>query len=254
MRSGVSYSVRIKASAAKNWSAYRGRRGFASSPLSDGLGEQPLVGAPLKGGLRGLRRQRVGDYRIVYELLDAELVVLVVRVAHRRVPTAERRMCAYDEDLPPFDSAQRSLRKNTMLNILTEPVIRLDLSGRCTERCEPARGFRRPGERQSSFLPRTASAPASRVARLPGSSWGRWPCTGQGGADLPDIADEWAKLIRRANPDFPEDEPWQLVVEDITKPAFMQAPASSKRRRRTSRRWPPLLTNWTSWSRPRTMT
>ena len=38
-------------------------------------------------------------------------------------------MCAYDEDLPPFDSAQRSLRKNTMLNILTEPVIRLDLSG-----------------------------------------------------------------------------------------------------------------------------
>ena len=26
-------------------------------------------------------------------------------------------MCAYDEDLPPFDSAQRSLRKNMMLNI-----------------------------------------------------------------------------------------------------------------------------------------
>ena len=50
----------------------------------DGLGGQPLTGSALKGGLRGLRRLRVGDYRIVYELLDDELVVLVVRVAHRR--------------------------------------------------------------------------------------------------------------------------------------------------------------------------
>ncbi|CAI8055794.1 hypothetical protein GBAR_LOCUS30430 [Geodia barretti] len=50
----------------------------------DALREQPLAGSPLKGGLRGLRRQRVGDYRILYELLDEELVILVVRVAHRR--------------------------------------------------------------------------------------------------------------------------------------------------------------------------
>ena len=50
----------------------------------DTLRDQPLAGRPLKGGLRGLRRLRVGDYRIVYELLDDELVVLVVRVAHRR--------------------------------------------------------------------------------------------------------------------------------------------------------------------------
>ena len=49
----------------------------------DSLGENPLAGSPLKGRLRGLRRLRVGDYRIVYELLDGELVVLVVRVAHR---------------------------------------------------------------------------------------------------------------------------------------------------------------------------
>jgi mRNA interferase RelE/StbE len=29
-------------------------------------------------------RIRVGDYRIVYQVVDAELVVLVVRVRHRR--------------------------------------------------------------------------------------------------------------------------------------------------------------------------
>jgi len=31
-----------------------------------------------------LYRVRVGDYRIVYEVRDGQLVVLVVRVGHRR--------------------------------------------------------------------------------------------------------------------------------------------------------------------------
>lgn len=35
-------------------------------------------------GEHGFWRIRVGDYRIVYEVRDAELVVLVVRVAHHR--------------------------------------------------------------------------------------------------------------------------------------------------------------------------
>ena len=50
----------------------------------DRLAETPHLGAALKGDLRGLRRLRVGDHRIVYEVRDEELVVLVVRVAHRR--------------------------------------------------------------------------------------------------------------------------------------------------------------------------
>ena len=83
----MSYSVRIKASAAKELERIPGPARLRIIAAIDRLGEQPLSGAPLKGGLRGLRRQRVGDYRIVYELLDAQLVVLVVlvvRVAHRR--------------------------------------------------------------------------------------------------------------------------------------------------------------------------
>ncbi len=51
---------------------------------------------------------------------------------------------------------------------------------------------------------------------------------GKDGADLPDSAEEWAALIRGLTADYPDDEPWQLVVEDITKPAFMQPPATSK--------------------------
>ena len=44
---------------------------------------------------------------------------------------------------------------------------------------------------------------------------------------LPDSANDWAGIIRSLTADHLDDEPWQLVVEDITKPAFMQPPASS---------------------------
>ena len=42
---------------------------------------------------------------------------------------------------------------------------------------------------------------------------------------------EWACIIRGLTlVDWPGDEPWHLVVDDITKPAFMQPPARSKER------------------------
>ena len=47
-------------------------------------------------------------------------------------------------------------------------------------------------------------------------------------SEPPEDATEWRPAIRALTPDFPDDEPWQLVVDDITKPAFMQPPASSE--------------------------
>ena len=44
-----------------------------------------------------------------------------------------------------------------------------------------------------------------------------------GVSEPPADAAEWAGLIRGLTPEFPGDEPWHLVVDDITKPAFMQA-------------------------------
>ena len=79
----MTYSVRIKGSAAKELERVPKPERLRIIAAIDRLAKQPLAGAPLKGALRGLRRRRVGNYRIVYELLDAELVVLVVRVAHR---------------------------------------------------------------------------------------------------------------------------------------------------------------------------
>lgn len=44
----------------------------------------------------------------------------------------------------------------------------------------------------------------------------------------PQDAGEWRRIIRALTPDYPDDEPWHLVVDDITMPAFMQPPASSE--------------------------
>jgi mRNA interferase RelE/StbE len=44
----------------------------------------PRGSVKLKGGVRDLYRARHGDYRIIYEVHDDEIVVLVVKVGHRR--------------------------------------------------------------------------------------------------------------------------------------------------------------------------
>nr|WP_236829021.1 type II toxin-antitoxin system RelE/ParE family toxin [Bartonella schoenbuchensis] len=43
-----------------------------------------VVGKPLRGPLSGLWRYRVGDYRILCDLHDKELLVLVLAVGHRK--------------------------------------------------------------------------------------------------------------------------------------------------------------------------
>lgn len=78
------YSVRIKRSAAKELARTPKQDRLRIAHAIDHLGERPLTGSPLKGEHRGLRRLRVGDYRIVYEVLEGALVVLVIRVARRR--------------------------------------------------------------------------------------------------------------------------------------------------------------------------
>ena len=52
-----------------------------------------------------------------------------------------------------------------------------------------------------------------------------------GESDVPTQSDSWRNLIRNLTPGFPNDNPWCLVVDEITSPAFMQPPASAKSRR-----------------------
>ena len=56
--------------------------------IQDALGlpeRDPLAGHVLRGRLTGLRSLRVGSYRIVYQLAEADQTVRVVAVGHRSI-------------------------------------------------------------------------------------------------------------------------------------------------------------------------
>ena len=83
--------MRVKGSAARDlWRIARPERLRIVAAI-ERLKENPYLDNALKGELRSLRRFRVGDWRVIYELLDDTLVVLVVRVAHRREAYRSRR-------------------------------------------------------------------------------------------------------------------------------------------------------------------
>jgi mRNA interferase RelE/StbE len=80
----VGYSVKIKTSAGKALSRIPKPDRLRLIAAIDRLADEPAAGGVLKGEFAGLRRLRVGSYRIIYEVIRQELTVLVVRVGHRR--------------------------------------------------------------------------------------------------------------------------------------------------------------------------
>lgn len=82
----MTYAIRIKHSAERAMSrlpkADRARIDRHILALADH--PRPSGAILLKGGGLGLWRVRVGDWRIVYQVQDEVLIVLVVDVAHRR--------------------------------------------------------------------------------------------------------------------------------------------------------------------------
>ena len=111
-----------------------------------------------------------------------------------------------------------------MHNLLTDPLIRYRQSG---------------GETREASLPEVyAALMADEVESFPAlrphqrHAWhaflvqlGAMAMYRDGLDAPPSDADEWCRIIRELTPDWPDDEPWQLLVYDITKPAFMQPSA-----------------------------
>jgi mRNA interferase RelE/StbE len=77
-------SLRIKRTAAKALAAIPKPERERLIAAIDRLCHTPAAGSALKGEYEGLRRLRVGRYRVVYEWQRRELVVLVIRIGHRR--------------------------------------------------------------------------------------------------------------------------------------------------------------------------
>ncbi len=80
----MSYSVSIKQSALKSLKSIAYGDRLRIIEAIDQLKINPAAGGVLKGEYSGLRRIRIGSYRVVYEVHDAQLTVLVIRIGHRR--------------------------------------------------------------------------------------------------------------------------------------------------------------------------
>lgn len=115
------------------------------------------------------------------------------------------------------------------MNTLTDPLISIDQTG------EPRIEASLPGVYEALMADRVDSFPALRPhQRHPWHAFlaqlGAMALHRAGLEQPPAAADEWRELLRGLTPEWPGDEPWHLVVDDITKPAFMQPPARSRER------------------------
>jgi mRNA interferase RelE/StbE len=81
----ATYEVRLARRAARALSALQRREQQRIRAALDLLADNPRPPncVPMQGE-DSVYRVRVGDYRIVYEVLDAVLLVHVVRIGHRR--------------------------------------------------------------------------------------------------------------------------------------------------------------------------
>ena len=112
-----------------------------------------------------------------------------------------------------------------MLNTLNEPLIRMTTA-------EGIYAASLPGVYAALIADEVDTFPALRPHQR--HAWhaflvqlGAMAMHRAGVKEPPADAAGWVELIRGLTPEWPDDEPWQLAVEDITKPAFMQPPAGS---------------------------
>ena len=80
----ASYNVRIKRSAAKELEAVPPKERKRIARRIEGLAAEPRPQGCEKLSGEEKYRLRQGDYRILYEIVDQELIVTVVKIGNRR--------------------------------------------------------------------------------------------------------------------------------------------------------------------------
>jgi CRISPR system Cascade subunit CasA len=105
------------------------------------------------------------------------------------------------------------------LNLLSTPLIRIQSGQHLTL----------PGLLAALSADQVDDFPALRPHQVP--AWHMFlvqlaalALQGAGRADIPDDELDWSELLRGMTTEFPNDEPWCLVVDDWSQPAFMQPP------------------------------
>lgn len=83
----IQYKVELTKQAEKSFSQiikFHPKIGQRLSMVIDRLSQEPKIGVPLKGELKGLWKYRVGNYRIIYQIKRSKLIITVIDIGHRR--------------------------------------------------------------------------------------------------------------------------------------------------------------------------
>ena len=111
-----------------------------------------------------------------------------------------------------------------MHNLLTDPLLRVRLTTGAVEALSLPEVYEAlAGDRVAAFpalRPHQRHAWHAFLAQL-----GVIACHRVGRDATPASTAEWRSHLRGLTPDFDDDEPWRLIVEDPAGPAFMQCPA-----------------------------
>ncbi|MBD1845299.1 type II toxin-antitoxin system RelE/ParE family toxin [Cyanobacteria bacterium FACHB-63] len=80
----MSYQVEFSKRAAKQFKALSLEIQLRLRPKIDDLADEPRPSGVVKlTGKENLYRIRVGDYRVLYQIEDEDLIVLIIKLGHR---------------------------------------------------------------------------------------------------------------------------------------------------------------------------
>jgi mRNA interferase RelE/StbE len=81
----VAYSIQFKPAAFRSLARLEKDTQTRLARKIDALSRNPRpLGAEKLKGIADLYRVRVGDYRILYQIQDAVLLILIIQIGHRR--------------------------------------------------------------------------------------------------------------------------------------------------------------------------
>jgi mRNA interferase RelE/StbE len=81
----LAFQIKLKKSVLKDLKKLeRGESEKILNVIDKELCNDPFKGKALKGKYQGLFRFRIGVYRVIYEIKKSELVVILLRISHRK--------------------------------------------------------------------------------------------------------------------------------------------------------------------------
>lgn len=78
------YKIKFTKEASKNFKRLDKKYQQAVTKALDRLAKKPTIGTPLVGKLKGLWKLRFSRYRIIYQIVQKRLIIIVFDIQHRK--------------------------------------------------------------------------------------------------------------------------------------------------------------------------